>query len=200
MSSRKSLSSSGTESEIGRLNDFEKFVLQPYSLEPTKSKVPVGYGRNSMSDLANSSNAATKDVDGRIGNKTWCKCECCTPLETSIESICCLEIPEIYKPGFLVTLCLYVCRSDPHFIPRNSTREKSINYLISKHIWSLPNQNKSFVSIQTSSYFFKHFTLLITASLFERCCFGRIVFQKSKDSSRVCYYCKVMSYCQNLQK
>ena len=24
-------------------------------------------------------------------------------------------------------------------------REKSINYLISTHIWSLPNQNKSFL-------------------------------------------------------
>ena len=134
MSSSKSLSSSGTESEIERLKKKKKFGLQPYSLEPTKSKVPVGYGRNSMSDLANSSNAATNDVDGRIGNKIWCKCECCTPLETSIESVCCLEIPEICKPGFLGTLCLYVCRSDPHFIPRYSTREKSINYLISTHI------------------------------------------------------------------
>ena len=73
MSSNESLSLSGTESEIERMTDFEKFGLQPYSLEPTKSKVPVGYGRDSMSDLANSSNAATNDVDGRIGNKTWCK-------------------------------------------------------------------------------------------------------------------------------
>ena len=73
MSSSESLSLSGTESEIERMTDFEKFGLQPYSLEPTKSKVPVGYGRDSMSDLANSSNAATNDVDGRIGNKTWCK-------------------------------------------------------------------------------------------------------------------------------
>ena len=45
----------------------------------------VGYGRNSMSDLANNSNAAINDVDGRIGNKTWCKYECCAPMETSIE-------------------------------------------------------------------------------------------------------------------
>ena len=89
MSSSESLSSSGTESETERMTDFEKFGLQPYSLEPTKSKVPVGYGRNSMSDLANSSNAATNDVDGRIGNKTWCKCECCAPMETSKESVCC---------------------------------------------------------------------------------------------------------------
>ena len=86
------------------MTDFEKFGLLPYSLEPTKSKVSVGYGRNSMSDLANSSNAATNDVDGRIGNKTWCKCECCAPIETSIESVCCLEIPEVCKPRFSGTL------------------------------------------------------------------------------------------------
>ena len=134
MSSSESLSSSGTESETERMTDFEKFGLQPYSLEPTKSKVPVGYGRNSMSDLANSSNAATNDVDGRIGNKTWCKCECCASVETNIESVCCLEILEICKPRFSGTLCLYVCRSYPHFIPRYSMPEKSINYLISTHI------------------------------------------------------------------
>ena len=120
MSAGESLSSSGTESESERMTDFEKFGLPPYSLEPTKSKVPSGYGRNSVSDLANSSNAATNDVDGRIGNKTWCKCECCAPMETSIESVCCLEIPEICKPRFSGTLCLYVCRSDLHFILRYS--------------------------------------------------------------------------------
>ena len=85
-----------------------------------------------MSDLANS-NAVTNDVDGRIGNKTWCKCEFCAPMETMIESVFCLEIPETCKPRFLGTLCLYVCRSD-HFITRYSMREKSINYLISTHI------------------------------------------------------------------
>ena len=73
MSSSKSLSSSGTESETKRMTDFTKFELQPYSLEPTESKVPVGYDRNSVSDLANSSHAATNDVNGRIGNNTYCK-------------------------------------------------------------------------------------------------------------------------------
>ena len=67
---------------------FKKYGLLPYSLEPAKSKVQVGYGKNSMRDLANS-NAATNDVDGRIDNKTWCKCECCAPMETSKESVCC---------------------------------------------------------------------------------------------------------------
>ena len=134
MSSSESLSSPGTESETERMGDSEKFGLPPYSLEPTKSKVPVGYGRNSMSYLATSSNAATNDMDGRTGNKTWSKCECCAPMETSVESVCCLEIPEVCKPRFSGTFCLYVFRSDPHFIPRYSMREKSINYLISTHI------------------------------------------------------------------
>ena len=127
--------------------------------------------------------------------------ECCAPRKTSTESVCCLEIPEICKPRFSGMLCLYVCISDPHFIPWCSKGEKSINYLIATHIWSLPNQNKSFILIQTSSYHFKLFTLLITSSLYQRCCFVSISFQKSKDSIQgVCYYRKVIFYCQNLQK
>ena len=35
-------------------------------------------------------------------------------------------------------------------------------------------------------------TLLITSSLYKRCCFGGIFFQKSKDS--------IQGACQNLQK
>ena len=105
------------------------------------------------------------------------------------------------QPRFSGTFCLYVCRLDLHFIPWYSMREKPINNLISTHIWSLPNQNKSFILIQISSYFLKHFTLLITSCLYKRCCFGSIFFQKSKDSIQgVRYYWKVISYCQNLQK
>ena len=87
-----------------------------------------------MNDLASSSNAATNDMDGRIGNKTWCKCECCAPMEISIGNVCCLEIPEICKPRFSGTLSFCVCRSCPHFILRYSTLEKSVRYLISTHI------------------------------------------------------------------
>ena len=123
MSSSESQFLSGTESETERMTGFEKFGLQPYSLEPVRSKVSAGYGRNSMSDLANSSNAAINVVDGRAGNKTWCKCECCASMETSIETVCCLEIPESCKPRFSGTLCFYVCRSDLHFIPRYSIRD-----------------------------------------------------------------------------
>ena len=109
MSAGESLSSSGTESESERMTDFEKFGLPPYSLEPTKSKVPSGYGRNSVSDLANSSNAATNDVDGRIGNKTWCKCECCAPMETSIVSVCYLEFLRFVSQDFQVRcVCTFV--------------------------------------------------------------------------------------------
>ena len=60
MSSSKSLLSSGTELEIKRMTDFAKFGSELYSLEPKKSKVPVAYGRNSVSDLASSNDAATK--------------------------------------------------------------------------------------------------------------------------------------------
>ena len=139
------------------MSDFEKFSLQPHSLELTKSKVPVAYGRNSMSDLASSSYAGTNDVDGRIANKTWCKRECCASMETG------MEISEICKPRFSGTLYLHICRSDPHFILRYSMQEKSINHLISAQIRSLPNQEKTFILIKTSSFFFNYFTVLITS-------------------------------------
>ena len=62
-----------------------------------------------MSDLVSSINAATNDVDGRIGKKTWCKYECCAPMETSIENVCCLEIPEICNQDFPVrSVCMFV--------------------------------------------------------------------------------------------
>ena len=68
MSSSKSLPSSGTGSEIERLTS--KNSACNHTLEPTKSKVPVAYGRNSVSDLASSNDAPTNGVNGRIGNKT----------------------------------------------------------------------------------------------------------------------------------
>ena len=46
-----------------------------------------------MSDLASSNDVATNSVSDRIGNKTWCKYECCARMETSIEGVCCLEMP-----------------------------------------------------------------------------------------------------------
>ena len=49
-------------------------------------------------------------------NKTCCKCECCGPMENSIEGVCCLEFTEICKPRFLSTSCLNVCRLDPDFM------------------------------------------------------------------------------------
>ena len=116
MSSSKSLPLPSSDSEIERMTDFEKFGLQPYTLESTKSEIPVGYGKNSVSDLANSNDIATNTMNGRIGSKSWCKCECCTLMETSIEGVSCLEMSVISKPRFLSTLCLNVCRSDPHFV------------------------------------------------------------------------------------
>ena len=115
-SSSKSLPSPGTESQIERMTVFKKFGLQPYTLELTKSKVPVAYGGNSLSYLTRSNDVATNGVNGRIGNKTRCKCECCDPMETSIEGVCYLEILEICMPKFSSTSCLSICRSDSHFV------------------------------------------------------------------------------------
>ena len=84
MSFSKSLPSSGPEPEIERMTDFEKFGLQPYTLEPTKSKVAVAYGSSSVSHLTTGNDEATNGMNGRIGNKTCWKCEYCAPLETSI--------------------------------------------------------------------------------------------------------------------
>ena len=64
-----------------------------------------------MSDKAGCNDAATNDVNGRIGYKTWYKCEC---WERS-EEVCCLEIPEICKPRISSKSCLNFCRLDGYF-------------------------------------------------------------------------------------
>ena len=68
-----------------------------------------------MRDLASSNDVATNGMNCRIDYKTWCKCECWAPMETSIEVVCWLEIPEICKPRFSSTSCLNVYRLDPDF-------------------------------------------------------------------------------------
>ena len=105
---------SSTESETERQNDFKKFGSELYSLESIKIKVPVACDRNSVNDLASS--YVINDVDGRIGYKTSCKYECYTPIETTIELVCCLEITKTCKPRFYGTSCLYGFRSDRHFV------------------------------------------------------------------------------------
>ena len=92
-------------------------------LHRKKTKVPVTYGRNSTSDLASSN-----DVKG-----VWC-----------------LETSEICKPRFSSTSCLNVCRSNPYFVIWFCRRENFVSYLIFTQCWSLANQNKSFLSLQTS--------------------------------------------------
>ena len=69
------------------------------------AKVPVAYGRNSLSDLTSSNDVAKNGVNGiakpganktweiKHGNKTSGKCKYCAPMETSIEGICSLENP-----------------------------------------------------------------------------------------------------------
>ena len=55
-----------------------------------------------MSYLASTSDVAANGVNGRIGNKTWCKCECCALTETSIEGVCCLEFLRLASQDFQV--------------------------------------------------------------------------------------------------
>ena len=69
-----------------------------------------------MSDFASSNDVTTNGVNGRIGNKIWCKCQCYVPMETSKEGVCCLEITEICERRFSSTLCLNVCKSDLYFV------------------------------------------------------------------------------------
>ena len=102
-----------------------------------------------MSDPTNSNDVATNCVNGRIGNKTWCKYECCAPMETSIESVCCLEIPEICKPRFSSISWLSVRRSDLYFVIWFSRRENFV-------IWFPPNVDPWQIRIKV----FYHFKLL----------------------------------------
>ena len=89
-------------------------------------------------------------------------------LETSIEGVCCLKIPEISKEKFSSVSCFNVCRSDPHFVLWYSRQENFLSYLISCLSLSLANQNKSFLSLQTLqlSFSVKQFTLLFNQIFF----------------------------------
>ena len=152
-----------------------------------------------MSGLSSSNDLATNGVNGRTGSKTWCKCECCALIETSIEGVCCLEIPEICKPRFWSTSCLNVCRLDPHFVLQYSWQENFISYLISTQLWSLANQNKSFLSPQTLGFSFsvKHFT----GVFFTRDVFLWVHFFKRVSDwiQGFLYYWKRISYHLNRQ-
>ena len=188
------------------MTDLEKFGLKPYSLEPIKSKVPVAYGRNSVSDLDSSNDVATNGVNGRIGNKSWCKCECCTctSMDTVVEGVCFLEIPEICKSIFSSTLCFYVCRSYSHFVLWYSRGKNFVGYLNSTQFWCLANQNKSF-SITSN------FAIIVFCKTFyyisQMFCFIRDVFLWVSFFKMVfnliqgfCYYWKARSYRQYCQK
>ena len=153
--SNKSLPSSGTW-KIENWKMTLKNLASDHTLEKTKSKVSVAYGRNSVSDLASCNDVATNGVNGRIriSNKTCCKCECCVQTETNIEVVCSLEIPQICKPRFSNAFCLYDCRSYPHFVLWCSWRENFVSYLISIQFWSLANRIKVFCHFDLCNYCF----------------------------------------------
>ena len=70
ISSSKSRPLPGTESEIKRMTNFKKNSACNHTLlNRKKTKVPVTYGRNSMSYLASSNDVAINAVNGRTGNR-----------------------------------------------------------------------------------------------------------------------------------
>ena len=97
----------------------------------------------------------TNGVNGRIDNKTWCKCECCAPMGTSI-GVCCLEIPEICKPRFSSASGLNVCRSDPYFVIWFLGKKTSLV------LWFQPSVNPWQIRIKV----LLHFTLLLKQIFF----------------------------------
>ena len=107
-----------------------------------------------MSDLTSSNDVVTNGVNGRTGNKFWCKCESCIPMESSTGA-CLLPTTSwdlqanIFKN--IVFVCLYIRSTFCADILGKKTLLAS--YLISTQCWSLANQNKSFVSLQTFPYY-----------------------------------------------
>ena len=109
-----------------------------------------------MSDLASSNDVATNGVNGRIDNKFWCKCECCAPMETSTEGVCCLEIhwdsqAKIYK---------YIVFVDQiHILCYDILGEKT-----SLVIWFPPNVHPCQIRIKVLYHF--NFALLLNHIFF----------------------------------
>ena len=171
------------------------------SLEPKKSQVSVAYDRNSVSDLTGYNDAATNGVVCRIGNKTWCKCECCTPMETSMEGVCCLEIRKICNPIFSGTLSLHVCRSDPHFVPWYSLRENFVSYFIftpNVDPWQI--RIRFFYQLKLRNIVFcKTFHLLFFS--LQNMFFVSVYLKRASNwIHEILYYWKAISYHQNHQR
>ena len=125
-----------------------------------------------MSDLTSSNDVVTNGVNGRTGNKFWCKCECCIPMESSTGA-CLLPTTSwdlqanIFK--YIAFVCLYIRSTFCADILGEKTSLAS--YLISTQCWSLANQNKSFVSLQTFPYYL--LDLFLYRDVFCECIFSK---------------------------
>ena len=82
--------------------------------------------------------------------------------------------------------------------------EKSINYFMSTQVWSFSYQNKCFISLQTSSFSFKHLTLLFVSFFVRDVVLWVYFFKRTPNLGQgVSYYWKDFSnyyHHQNLQK
>ena len=92
MSSSGSSSSSDNEAEV-----FPEYGLKAYLYEPTKSKNFVRYSNapSTCSTTSSSDDDENQNENTRIGNVSWCLCEKCKAMESSIGSLCCKEMSEI---------------------------------------------------------------------------------------------------------
>ena len=90
-SSESSSSNSSRSSSAESIPDLVK--LKPYDWEPRRSVVELEKIEQNSSENENSSDEDNEKA--RIGNKDWCHCGLCTPMETHAESLCCTETTEI---------------------------------------------------------------------------------------------------------
>ena len=85
--------------------------LKPYDWDPRRSVIELEKVEQGAYEIISDED----DEKARIGNKDWCHCGLCRPMEIYAESLCCAEtneIPdEIFEGLFLCQQCLNLCYS-----------------------------------------------------------------------------------------
>ena len=96
------MSSQSSTSYLENLNENSstKYGLEPYMYKPTISKKRT-YICYDCSEISTEDNSDLRiKYTYSIGNTNWCTCGNCSKMETSTESLCCLEILEISDERF----------------------------------------------------------------------------------------------------
>jgi len=66
--------------------------LKPYDFEPLAT--------SSDSESEEQENVGVPSASDRTGNINWCQCGECKPMNNEVESLCCVEAPEIIDEFF----------------------------------------------------------------------------------------------------